>query len=213
MFKFLSTVVLALTLSFPACAVKTSQPVVQPKPESSVTAIQFNGDTFCTVFSINQVEGNWASAGHCALYAAMVTEKTGILPTINGKPAFVAYIDNLSDVSVFQSESTAPALKLSSVLPEVQDPIKIVGYPYGITKVVTKGFVGARNVPIPHPTYKFHMRSDILDVTVAGGNSGSPIFNSMGEVVGILWGGFTDSPHALGVPLESVKRALVGFIE
>lgn len=206
MFTRLASAVLALTVIFPSC-------IWADIPHNSVMAIKANGRTFCTVFSIHSTEGNWASAGHCAVAALELMEQDGADITIGDFPAHVAFIDPLSDTAVFQSDYKAKAVEFSKELPEVGDKVVIVGYPYGLTKVVTEGIVGARNIPIMHPTYKIQLRSDILDVTVAGGNSGSPVFNKDGKIVGILWGGFVNSPHSLSVPLESVRRALDGFME
>lgn len=202
MFSNLVATVLAVSLILPAC-------VWAKSPTSSIQPVQLGGKTFCTVFSINQGEGNWGTAGHCAQYAWEIFQTTGELVTIDGKPAYVAYIDPLYDIAVFQSGASAPALKMAKETHKIGDFVEIIGYPYGLTKVITRGSVGARNIPILHPTYNIHMRSDILDVTVAGGNSGSPVFNKKGDVVGVLWGSFTSSPHSLSVPLEALKRAMI----
>jgi S1-C subfamily serine protease len=133
-------------------------------------------------------------------------------------------IDTKADLAVFHADTNVPALKLAKQSVEPCNPVTVArkpcdvifiqGFPYGLPKLVTViGYLAARDVPILHPTYEIVMPSDILDITTAGGNSGSPVMNSKGEVIGVLWGGFIESPHSLAIPLESVRRALLGYFE
>lgn len=188
------------------------------KPLPSVQPIQYQGQTFCTVWSANEQEGYFATAGHCAMYVA----KKGLdgKVTILGQPATIEMVGYQYDVAVFRADAHVPALKLAKRAVEVCDPrfidscekISIQGFPYGLPKLITvSGHVAARDVPILHPSYDTVMYSDILDITTTHGNSGSPVFNSRGEVIGILWGGFTDSPHSLSIPLAALQQVLSGY--
>lgn len=173
-----------------------------------VQGLQFKGATYCTVFSINERQGLWATAAHCAVAAFEMEQEQRTGSTIDGKPATIIYVDTFTDVAVFHAAAYAPAFKLAKQVTEVGEKIVIIGYPYGITRTRTEGTMAARDIPINHPMYALPVISDILDITVAGGNSGSPVLNAKGEVVGILWGGFTQSAHAISVPLEAVRRAI-----
>ena len=185
---------------------------VMGRPLDSVQSIQYQGKAFCTVFSINEAEGYWASAGHCAI-SVFEKQLNGVV-TIMGMPAEVEVIDLVMDQAIFYSNAKAPALKMATKGVKVGDNVTIRGFPYGLPKIVTTfGHAAARLVPIIHPSYGVVMPSDILDITIAGGNSGSPVLNADGDVVGILWGGFTKSPHALAVPLESLQRLAVYWEE
>lgn len=198
----ITALLLSALLILPACGY--AEPI-----HASVQPLQSDGRTFCTAFSINELEGHWGTAAHCATH--VISE--GLEVTIGGLPAWVVSISFPSaDVAVFQSEFKAPAFKLADKNPEVGDALYIIGYPYGITRTLTHGFLAAKSIPIKHPSTGYYMASDILDITVAGGNSGSPVFNEKGQVVGVLWGGFTSSPHALSVPLDATRRAFQGFI-
>ena len=169
----------------------------------SIQPLQHEGRTFCTAFSINAQEGNWATARHCADFAA----ESGYSVTILNQPAYVVFVDQFYDVAVYQApKAKMPALKLGKV-PRTGDSLSIMGFPYGLPELVTVwGEIAARHVPITG-----YNISDILDVTVAGGNSGSPVMNENGRVVGIVWGAFIQSPHTLSVPFESMERALKGY--
>ena len=194
-------------------------PVVGARKLDSVQAIQSNGQTFCTVFSINEKHGYFASAGHCA-FAILENDMNEV--TILGTPATIERISPVYDVAVFKSDVHIPALKLAKKSVKVCnvkkakrcEVIAIQGFPYGLPKLVTvTGHVAGLQIPINHPTYNTVMYSDVLDITTAGGNSGSPVTNAHGEVIGILWGGFRGSNHSLSIPLESIRQALQGYLE
>jgi hypothetical protein len=180
-------------------------------PLDSVQSLDDNGSTFCTVFSINEQEGNWGTAAHCALYVDELLKKDHQV-TISGQPAHIAYIDAFNDLAVLQSKARARTIPLSRYAPAVGDQISIIGYPLGITRTVTQGYIAARLVPILHP-FGFIMTSDFLDITTIGGNSGSPVLNSRHEVIGLLWGGFSDAPLALSITWEAICRSLGGYWE
>lgn len=214
MFK---TIVALLLTAIIACS---PVPTLSAKPLPSVQPIQYQGRTFCTVFSINESKGLFASAGHCAI-AVLQAELDGQV-TILGMPATVEMVGLLHDVAVFHADAHVPALDLATRMVEVCDPKKVAecetvtiqGFPYGLAKLVTVvGHVAARDVPGNHPTYQAVVYSDVLDITTAGGNSGSPVMNKYGEVVGILWGGYKESSHSLSVPLTVLRSMLLGYTE
>lgn len=173
-----------------------------------VQPLQHLGRTFCTSFSINKDAGIWATCGHCAQYVI----KEEIEVTIMGQPAKLLAMHDQYDLAVFQSSAHAKAIKLARRAPQVRDFVEVQGFPYGLPKlVITSGRLATKAMPIYHPTYGLIMDSDVLDLTVAGGNSGSPVLNADGDLIGVLWGGF-DVPLSLTVPWESLKQALPYYI-
>ncbi len=64
----------------------------------------------------------------------------------------------------------------------VGDPIIAIGNPLGFTRTVTKGIVSAFNRDIGMSAYDDLIQSD---ASVNHGNSGGPLFNEAGEVIGI----------------------------
>lgn len=186
---------LALLIPAPALARKASL-------EQSVQPLQFEGGTFCTAFSINEHEGLWATARHCAVF---VLEKH-LTVTIGNVWAIPVYVSPSDDIAIYQSAKHAQALRLAPQAPAVGDTIRVEGYPYGLFRLIeARGYLAARDEPTDNGI------SDVLDVTVAGGNSGSPVLNASGDVVGILWGKFQESDHALSVPLSTVARSIGGY--
>jgi hypothetical protein len=184
--------VLALPLSAPAKATLLD----------SVMPLQHDGATFCTAFSINEQDHLWLTARHCA--AAVLEGDWAI--TIGYDWAFPVYLSpGRDDLAVFQSNLPGKALALAGAPAGVLSEVEVWGFPYGLPLTKTHGRVAARNVPVG-PTSGI---SDLLDVTVAPGNSGSPVLQD-GKVVGVVWGKFDSSNHAISVPYDVVKR-LVGI--
>ena len=192
LFRVAATLLLLTALAVPTSA-------RSPRLEQSVQPLQFEGDTFCTAFSINEAEGLWASAKHCAVF---VLEKK--LPvTIGGVWAMPVYLAPMDDISVWQSAKHAPALRLADKAPKVGDLVRIEGYPMGLFRLIeSRGFVAARQEPTDNGV------SDVLDIAVYGGSSGSPVLNSQDEVVGLLWGGWPGTGFALSVPWETVLKLI-----
>lgn len=193
-FPTFRTAILALFLALASLSLYAKTPMAQ-----SVQPLQANGQTFCTAFSINEKEGLWETARHCA--EVSLEKKWDV--EISGAWAYIVYMaPGNDDVAIFQSKATAPSLPLSRTAPRVGDPVSVVGYPYGLPLLVTaKGFVAALRTPFQDAGV-----SDILDVTIAPGNSGSPVLDRRGAVVGVVWGRFNGSEHAISVPWETVVR-------
>lgn len=179
-------------------------PPVQARTFDGIAPFQANGRTFCTTFAI--AKDTWATAAHCALYA-MELRQQGAAISINGVYAEVISVDGIWDLAVVHSQYSGYTLPLGSTAPAVGDAIEVQGFPYGMGPAATYGHIAALNIPIEG----YHM-SNILDLTVAGGNSGSPVLMK-GKVIGVLWGGFINSPHSLAVPFEATVRYLRDYLK
>src|SRR5262245_8527548 len=105
-------------------------------------------------------------------------------------PAHVAGCSISADVALLQLEGEPPnyiAAKLGdSDGAEVGDEIFVVGAPYGISRTLTAGHVSGRRIlnSETDPTKIIEFLQ--TDAAINTGNSGSPIFNLNGEVVGIV---------------------------
>ncbi len=178
----------------------------------SVQALKFRGQTYCTAWSVNEQEGYWASAGHCALGAMDATAKTeGEFSTLDGVQAAVIYIDPFVDVAIFQADVHADAFKLAKKAAEVGDGVIVVGFPFGLARARTAGSMAIRSLWLVHPIIHNYVLNDVLDLTTAPGNSGSPVFDVHGKVVGLLWGGFGEVPMSLTVPLDALRTSIGRF--
>lgn len=79
----------------------------------------------------------------------------------------------------------------------------VAGYPYGMPFTVTEGSVSS---PKQLLNNQYYIQTD---AAVNPGNSGGPIFNERGELVGVTVAKFTEADNmGFGVRLESLRRVL-----
>ena len=195
--KTLFATLLAVVLCF-------SSPQAWPT-EQSILPLKSDGHAFCTAFSINAKEKLWATARHCAAFA----QQHDLDVTIDGYWALPIYVSPDNDLAVFQSGAKGVPLTLSAYAPEVGDKVLVSGYPWGLPVLVeTRGTVAVRFIVVMGSG-----ASDILDIAVAPGNSGSPVLNSQGQVIGVLWGMSDKGGHAFSITWETVRRQLGPFFQ
>jgi serine protease Do len=119
--------------------------------------------------------------------AHVVAEATTVTVKLTDKREFKAKvigIDKPSDVAVIKIDAT----DLPTVKVDRSDDVKVgewvlaIGSPYGFDNTVTSGIVSAKARALPGDTYVPFIQTD---VAVNPGNSGGPLFNMKGEVIGI----------------------------
>ena len=98
--------------------------------------------------------------------------------------AKVVGVDAQTDVAVLKIDAKdLPAVKLGNSKDlRVGEWVVAIGSPYGFENTVTSGIVSAKSRALPDGTYVPFIQTD---VAVNPGNSGGPLFNLKGEVVGI----------------------------
>lgn len=98
--------------------------------------------------------------------------------------AKVLGVDAQSDVAALKIEATGlPAVKIGNPgRIRVGEWVVAIGSPFGFENTVTSGIVSAKARSLPDGTYVPFIQTD---VAVNPGNSGGPLFNMDGEVIGI----------------------------
>jgi serine protease Do len=98
--------------------------------------------------------------------------------------AKVVGIDKQTDIAVLKIDAKSlPAVKLGkSSEANVGEWVVAIGSPFGFDNSVTAGIVSAKGRPLPESSYVNFIQTD---VAVNPGNSGGPLFNLAGEVIGI----------------------------
>jgi serine protease Do len=98
--------------------------------------------------------------------------------------AKVVGVDKQTDVAVLRIDARdLPTVKLGDARnARVGDWVLAIGSPYGLANTVTAGIVSAKSRALPNETYVPFLQTD---VAVNPGNSGGPLFNAAGEVIGI----------------------------
>lgn len=99
-------------------------------------------------------------------------------------PAKVLGADPATDVAVLKVEATGlPVVSLGDPgRIEVGDPVLAIGAPYGLEQSATQGIVSAKGRSLPGDTVVPFIQTD---AAVNPGNSGGPLFDGRGQVVGI----------------------------
>src|SRR6185437_12116663 len=98
--------------------------------------------------------------------------------------AKVIGVDKDSDIALIKIDAKdLPTVKLgNSRDAKVGEWVVAIGSPYGFENSVTAGIVSAKSRSLPDATYVPFIQTD---VPVNPGNSGGPLFNLAGEVIGI----------------------------
>jgi len=98
--------------------------------------------------------------------------------------AKVVGVDKQTDVAVLKIDAkTLPFVRLGkSAEANVGEWVVAIGSPFGFENTVTAGIVSAKSRSLPDANYTPFIQTD---VAVNPGNSGGPLFNLAGEVIGI----------------------------
>ena len=111
-----------------------------------------------------------------------------ILVRVNGDKEYKAKIvgaDPLSDIAVLQIESEdkfVPVKFGNSDMARIGDWVIAIGNPFGLGGTVTAGIISARNRSIGLTRYEDYIQTD---ASINQGNSGGPLFDMKGNVIGI----------------------------
>jgi serine protease Do len=130
---------------------------------------------------IVSADGYILTNAHVVANAADVTVKLSDRRELKAK---VIGADRRTDVALLKVEATGlPTVKLGK--PESVRPgewVVAIGSPFGLESSVTAGVVSATGRALPDSSYVPFIQTD---VAVNPGNSGGPLFNMAGEVIGI----------------------------
>jgi serine protease Do len=105
-------------------------------------------------------------------------------------PARVIASEPGADVSIIQLERVPPAARVAAMADSntvaIGDQVIVVGAPYGLSYSLTAGYISARHAP--NTVYQAFPLAEFFqtDATINTGNSGGPMFNMAGEVVGVV---------------------------
>jgi S1-C subfamily serine protease len=92
------------------------------------------------------------------------------------------------------------------------EQVFIIGAPYGLSHTLTVGHVSARHAPATLPGSLVLGEFIQTDAAVNRGNSGGPMFNMAGDVVGIVSHIFSRTGHFEGVGFAVSSKTVTDFL-
>jgi putative serine protease PepD len=134
------------------------------------------------------------SDGHIVTNDHVVDGATAITVTFADKSTATAKLtgsDPSSDVAVIQVDASDAKLKLTpltfadSSTVEVGESVLAIGSPYGLEGTLTTGIVSALDRAIQAPNNYTIAGAIQTDAAINSGNSGGPLLNADGKVIGI----------------------------
>ena len=168
-----------------------------------------------------------------ALGSGFIIDKSGIVITnnhvikdaddifvkVNGEDEFKAELlgaDPLSDIAVLKIKSDknfTPVNFGDSDKARIGDWVVAIGNPFGLGGTVTAGIVSARNRTIGLSRYEDFIQTD---ASINQGNSGGPLFNLDGDVIGIntaILGQSGSIGIGFAIPSNSANKVIKQLIE
>ncbi len=117
------------------------------------------------------------------------------------------------DVAVLKVSPTAPLKSVKfgdSEKMRVGDWVMAVGNPFGLGGTVTAGIVSARHRNIDSGPYDNYIQTD---AAINKGNSGGPLFNMAGEVIGINTAILSPSGGSIGIGFATPAATVMPIID
>jgi serine protease Do len=125
--------------------------------------------------------------------------------------------DPMTDLALIRIKSNIPFIPLTfgdSNRLEVGDWVVAIGNPFGLGNTVTAGIVSAKYRQIGAGAYDNFIQTD---TPINTGNSGGPLLNTAGEVIGMNTAIFSQSGGSVGIgfaiPINMVKDLLPQLIK
>lgn len=139
--------------------------------------------------------------GHIVTSAHVVENMTDVSVTLNDGTVVAGRVrgrDPKTDLAVIRVDAgTLPPVTVGdSDKAEIGDPVLAVGNPFGLGNTVTAGIVSARSRDIQVGPYDDFIQTD---AAINRGNSGGPLFNAAGELIGVNTAIFSPSGGSVGI--------------
>ncbi|MDA9604462.1 Do family serine endopeptidase [Candidatus Pelagibacter sp.] len=149
----------------------------------------------------------------------VIQDSEDIVVRVNGNEEYKAKIigaDPLSDIAVLQIDSKEKFIPVKfgdSDKARIGDWVIAIGNPFGLGGTVTSGIISARNRSIGLSRYEDYIQTD---ASINSGNSGGPLFDMEGNVIGIntaILGQSGSIGIGFSIPSNSAKKVVSQLIE
>lgn len=153
----------------------------------SIKVVDADGGDSGTGIVLND-EGLILTNNHVISEGTSITVSPGKSSSIT-RTASVVGTDPNSDLALIKVNPTGMGLQplklVSSSSVQVGDPVYALGNPYGLTETLTKGIVSALEREISAPDGATIKNVIQTDAPLNPGNSGGPLLNAEGDVIGV----------------------------
>ena len=149
----------------------------------------------------------------------VIQDADDIIVRVDGNKEFKAKVigaDPLSDIAVLQLETKEkfkPVKFGNSDKARIGDWVIAIGNPFGLGGTVTSGIISARNRSIGLSRYEDYIQTD---ASINSGNSGGPLFDMNGDVIGIntaILGRSGSIGIGFSIPSNNAKLVIDQLIE
>ena len=149
----------------------------------------------------------------------VIQDAEDIIVRVNGDKEFKAKVigaDPLSDIAVLQLDTEEKFVTVKfgdSDKARIGDWVIAIGNPFGLGGTVTSGIISARNRSIGLSRYEDYIQTD---ASINSGNSGGPLFDMNGDVIGIntaILGRNGSIGIGFSIPSNSAKNVIDQLLE
>jgi len=149
----------------------------------------------------------------------VIQDAEDIIVRVNGDKEYKAKVigaDPLSDIAILKldtNDNFVPVEFGNSDKARIGDWVIAIGNPFGLGGTVTSGIISARNRSIGLSRYEDYIQTD---ASINSGNSGGPLFDINGDVIGIntaILGRSGSIGIGFAIPSNSAKTVIDQLIE
>jgi S1-C subfamily serine protease len=179
------------------------------------------------VFEVPQGTGSgffWDRAGHVVTNFHVVQDADSITVTLEDQSVFTAAVVGVApdkDLAVLRIQ--APAERVKTIEPGRNEDLRVgmtalaIGNPFGLDRSLSMGIVSALGREIRSVTGRTITDVIQTDAAVNPGNSGGPLLNSAGQLIGVTTAIASRSGQNSGVgfaiPVSTVKRVVTQILK
>ncbi|GAB3244157.1 S1C family serine protease [Kineosporia babensis] len=153
----------------------------------SAWVVSANADGSELITNYHVVKDTWRSGGRTVQIVRDDAEYTGTIDQV----------EQSADLAVVSVEEKLPVLPIAAKKPAVGDPVLVLGSPLGLGGTVTSGIVSAFRTEDGEREMQF-------SAPISPGNSGGPVINLRGEVIGVSVAKYvTEGAEGLGFAIPA----------